>query len=475
MQRCFPIAILLVIALGRGFGQDESKRMDPDDWLGQDQVRRMIGWVGDHPELASGFVHSSAGRFWMPSAAQGQVFLRDGDLRVVADENGENASVSHNLGFNLGAKHFVFRDHIMSVGGRGFWNGHAKLIQFMERTGEWELVIAENGPECVTKESSWFNAARGEVIAIDERRWGRPKNDGPDVVWKLDLDAKKWSVLGKVNPQMTLFIRGSGLFVDLDDYGIWMGGHQTAVIRKSDMQVVLSPEWDYTDYVALEEEVENASMWMSANSGNRFQVWSMDTLGKETSLVDWDAELAFETASEQNGPMAWVEPFTDSDAALLTGLGPATNQETSSGPGAWVLVLLVAGGLSYAAGRKSSAGREQTRTFVRSEKEGVLKTENAKWDGLSPELPTAAKDILAKIHQLEKDGENVMATEELNLFLDLGVGVSSESKRAKRAQFIRDVNRVYQMRHGKDMILREKDLNDRRRTIYVIHPHSSNA
>ena len=60
----------------------------------------------------------------------------------------------------------------------------------------------------------------------------------------------------------------------------------------------------------------------------------------------------------------------------------------------------------------------------------------------------------------------------MNQFLDLGEEVSSESKRPKRAQFI---NRIYQMRHGKDMVVREKDLNDRRRTIDVIHPHSGTA
>ena len=60
----------------------------------------------------------------------------------------------------------------------------------------------------------------------------------------------------------------------------------------------------------------------------------------------------------------------------------------------------------------------------------------------------------------------------MNQFLDLGEEVSSESK---RAQFIRYVNRIYQMRHGKDMVVREKDLNDRRRTICVIHSHSGTA
>ena len=90
-------------------------------------------------------------------------------------------------------------------------------------------------------------------------------------------------------------------------------------------------------------------------------------------------------------------------------------------------------------------------------------------------MEQSAAAILADIVELEQLGARIMATEEVNQFLDLGEEVSSESKRAKRAQFIRDVNRIYQMRHGKDMIVREKDLNDRRRTIYVIHPHSGTA
>ena len=107
--------------------------------------------------------------------------------------------------------------------------------------------------------------------------------------------------------------------------------------------------------------------------------------------------------------------------------------------------------------------------------EGALKNVQAKAVGIKTEQSSIAKSMLATIQQLEINGEGVMSTEELNLFLDLGVDVSSESKRAKRAQFIRDVNRIYQMRHGEDMIVREKDLNDRRRTIYVIHPRSNIA
>ena len=75
----------------------------------------------------------------------GPQLLRDGDLRVVLDASGANRSISHNIGFNLAAKHFRFNQRLYSLGGRGFWNAHAKLVEFIEKTGEWELVMMEGG------------------------------------------------------------------------------------------------------------------------------------------------------------------------------------------------------------------------------------------------------------------------------------------------------------------------------------------
>ena len=76
---------------------------------------------------------------------------------------------------------------------------------------------------------------------------------------------------------------------------------------------------------------------------------------------------------------------------------------------------------------------------------------------------------------LETLGEVVLTSQELNVHLNMGEGVSAESRRARRAQFIRDVNREYQVRHGADLIFRECDPEDRRRTNYVIRPRSSHA
>ena len=90
-------------------------------------------------------------------------------------------------------------------------------------------------------------------------------------------------------------------------------------------------------------------------------------------------------------------------------------------------------------------------------------------------LDTEASRVLGEVATLESMGMLVLSSQELNVHLNMGENVSAESCRARRAQFIRDVNREYQARHGVDLIFRERDAIDRRRTNYVIRPHSSPA
>ena len=71
--------------------------------------------------------------------------------------------------------------------------------------------------------------------------------------------------------------------------------------------------------------------------------------------------------------------------------------------------------------------------------------------------------------------DRVLGTEEINLLFGLTVDMSAESKRAKRAQYIREVNREYRVLHNADLIRREKDSKDRRRTVYIIHPRLKSA
>lgn len=446
--------------------------MSPDDWLSLEDTRSMVEWSRDHDGAFSMKLWSSSGELRKPSSLESNWLIRNGDLRVVLDSEHVNRSLSHNLGFNLGSVSMVHKGRLLSLGGRGFWNGHAKLIEFVEHSGEWEWVMTEGeGPECAIRRSSWFNPWTGQVFSIDEGNWGKANEAGPSDVWRLDLDAKSWKHLGRVNPIMDLFVLGGGKLIDLEDYFVWPAGHKSAIVRKSDYQTVFTTSWNWSDHEVAIAQAKEEAMRMTAVAENRYRVLSRDEQGKETLWLDWDVASAFEAAAQLGDAAPWIV-LSEPDAEIVEDEVSEDSQPTNLVV-MWSFVLLMVAGVSFGLGRRVAQASRVAYSTSEVSKGGHL-TSTMDVDPSNVES-TSAQAILSLISDLEEAGGSIMSTEELNDFLGLGHDVSSESKRAKRAQFIRDVNRVYQVRHGKEMIVREKDLNDRRRSIYVIHPYSGTA
>ena len=447
--------------------------MDPNDWLSMPEIQSIRDWASVHDSATALTVMSNEGVLHRPIGLGPKVLVRDGDLRVMLDSTGLNRSASHNLGFNLAAKHFTYNHRLYSLGGRGFWNAHAKLIEFIEKTGEWELVSMAEGPQCVTVRGTCFDVQQGVLYAIEEGDWGRTA-ERQDVVWRLGLEDLQWDRIGTVNPRLQIFSRGFGQLHDLEEFTLWLGSHQTAILRKSDGQAVLTDQWNQREFGLAMAQMRQAEMSMLAVEGNRLKGFTRDKGGGEAMIFEWDAEKAFAGASSQSALMDWVLPYDDAKGMTSDAMTTEAREsgESQSSGSLWVLVALGLG-LAVAAfllGKQSAP--------VNSEALDVLQSETTEpMGGLEDrkDVAPSAAAILHLIQELEQLGARIMSTEEVNQFLDLGEEVSSESKRAKRAQFIRDVNRVYQMRHGKNMIVRERDLNDRRRTIYVIHPRSGTA
>lgn len=468
----FATAVLMPVLLCSG--QDQRKRMDPDAWLSMDQVKAMLDWAGEKEGAFWLFVSSDAGRLNQPCGVESNWTLRNGDLRVVVGKDHVNRSRSHNLGFNLGTKSVVYNERVFSVGGRGFWNGHSKLIEFVEKSGEWEWVMTEqDGPECTMQMSSWFNPKTGKVFSIDEGKWGRSNEAGKGEVWCLDLSSLAWERTGRVNPKMELFVHGLGELIDLEDYFVWPGLHKSAIVKKENHETVFTTAWNDAEHKDALRQAKNEEQMMKLTTGNFFRVLSLDEQGQETVWLEWDVETAFAEAWELGDSSPWIVPSESTEPVMEV----AENEDaTAQIPIAlWAVVLLIVAGVSFGIGRRgdtpslatsSASGLNQPVADATGEKEITS------FKGKSTSMEQV---ILTLISDLEEAGGRIMSTEEVNDFLQLGQDVSAESKRAKRAQFIRDVNRVYQMRYGKDMIVREKDLNDRRRTIYVIHPCSGTA
>ena len=444
--------------------------MDPDIWLSLPDVETMRAWAGEHALSTSLTVMSEVGVLHAPLGRGAQRLVRDGDLRVVLDSSGVNRSISHNIGFNLAAKHFRFNQRLYSLGGRGFWNAHAKLVEFIEKTGEWELVMMDGGPHCTTLRGSSLDVDKGFVYAIEEGKWGRSSQE-QDVVWKLDLAALSWERLGVVNPRLQLYSRGVGQLHDLTDYALWCGPHQTAIVRKGDGRALMTDRWNQKEFNVVRAQMREAHMSMLVVDGNQLQAFIRGEDGLEEKILDWDAEAAFEAEAAQSALMDWVVPLEEgSESADSIAMESAGGEKAQFPTMLWGVVLVVMAGAAFVAGKQSAAKDKGSVVAARTQT-----AQPGEGQDNRKEVEQSAAAILEDIVELERLGARIMSTEEVNQFLDLGEEVSSESKRAKRAQFIRDVNRVYQMRHGKDMIVREKDLNDRRRTIYVIHPRSGTA
>lgn len=444
--------------------------MDPDVWLSLPGVETMREWAGEHASSTSLTVMSQVGVLHAPLGRGAQRLVRDGDLRVVLDSSGANRSISHNIGFNLAAKHLRFNQRLYSLGGRGFWNAHAKLVEFIEKTGEWEVVLMDGGPHCTTVSGSCFDVEKGVVYAIEEGQWGRSAQE-QDIVWKLDLEALSWERLGVVNPRLQLYSRGVGDLHDLAEYAVWIGLHQTAIVRKRDGRALMTDRWNQGEFNLIRAQMKEADMSMLVVDGNRLQAFIRGEDGREVKILDWDAAETYAAEEAQSALLDWVLPFDQgADSVDSVATEDAGREKAQLPTMLWGLVLVVLVGAAFAAG-KQSASKDQVGVEAMRAQVG----QPSERQGNGKEVEQSAAAILEDIVELERLGARIMSTEEVNQFLDLGEEVSSESKRAKRAQFIRDVNRVYQMRHGKDMIVREKDLNDRRRTIYVIHPRSGTA
>ncbi len=461
----FVLSMLLGVSYIEIPAQDMSKRMDPEVWLAQENI-------SDAVEFGRQLAATDTGLDWIcvrvdgddvkrPRGA-GDLWHRMGDLRLVLDSAGFNLSRSHNIGFNYGAYEFSYRGRLMALGGLGFWEQHAKLIEFSPATGEWERLAMGIGPGFVKASGCWLTGDMSSVVAVSHETEQDP-DDG--VVWELDLTSYQWEPLGRLTEVFSSFHPGSNAAtLETEDYVLWVRQNQSVVIRKADLKAVLTTDWLRTDLAQLKPEPDGVLVTMGR--GNQIQWWRPSDVGEPVQLTSLDVGELFEGATRAMQPTALMTPMSPSvsDAGREAGAG---------WPWERGLILLTLGfGLvvGWAVGR-----RRQVPVSLESTGSSAVKPQAT--DMPLPSPPERQVSFAAKtrsnpeVDALEALGMVVMSSAELNAHLELDNQLSSESRRARRAQFIREVNREYQRCHGVDLIFREQDSNDRRRTHYVIRPH----
>lgn len=456
--------------------QDESKRLHPLDWLDQPMVKDVFS---RSRQKGAGFVSrinmGQENAILIGPSGQSRWWNRDGDFRVVTDSLGQNLSLSHNLGFNHGSYLFSYRGRRYSVGGRGYWRSHADLIEFVEKTGQWELINTNDGPGHIRQIGSWLDEANGSLVSAEIYDVANSENHV--TLWSLDIGAMEWSKLGRVNPKFSLYLSATDSWLELEDYVVLVGQQQGLIVRKADMNTVVTGEWNISEYKASMARVGDCIGVYRKAEDNVLRVWQYFPEAKELEVLKWNVDSLYSTLAENAGLVSFVQPMevpqSTSGAVVLNETGDAP--VSRSRMAVLILGALIVGILfsrwawPYGQG-KAKVLREQSGLQGVTQQEGALvgrlqQEENVELNGtLSP-----------LIVQLEQLDERVLGTEEINLLFGLTADVSAESKRAKRAQYIREVNREYRVLHKTDLIRREKDSKDRRRTNYIIHPRSKSA
>lgn len=459
-------AVLVVVLMGVSGGvqaQDASRRMDPEVWFQQKNIADAFQFASDKAVALPALyrAHLSVGRDALVHGPGGDgAWLRDGDMRLVLDEAGVNLSRSHNIGFNYGAYHFGFRGRLMSLGGMGFWEQHSKLVEFLPESGEWEWLPCASGPAHVRAAGCWLAGNGEQLWAVEEPMEGATDGGG---VWTLDLTSLRWTQSGRLSDTFSAFHPGSNAHtLETEDHVVWVRNLQSVIIRKADGKAVLSSAWAAKDLQRFRPKGQDVRLLLV--SGNEITwMWPHEAVGEDSTAV-WDVAAEFEAASEYMDPMNLTEPLeavdkgAEAQATLALPLWPIVA----------LLALVVGAGAGVAMGRRSGASPSAVES---QEGQAALTHSPASKSGKGG-LDAEASRVIGEVATLESMGMLVMSSHELNLHLNMRENVSAESRRARRAQFIRDVNREYQARHGVDLIFRERDEHDRRRTNYVIRPHS---
>lgn len=146
------------------------------------------------------------------------------------------------------------------------------------------------------------------------------------------------------------------------------------------------------------------------------------------------------------------QPWTPSSRPV--GLPVPARTEQGSSPIPWVLGL----GAMLAAALGWSRHRRAPETLNQGPREWTLPADLAPIVHAWPHAGAAPLDAVA-----------------LDELLSQTPHESDETKRGRRARFIREMNAWGQSQVGQDVVLREKDPHDRRRAVYVLHPLLSNT
>ena len=341
------------------------------------------------------------------------------DLYEIQGEQIVNKYLYFNRGYTCGGNSFVRDSTHYMLGGHGFWTHHIDLLAFDELHGSWELVTTKGQPtdyfsSLVYQNSKGVFALFGEEF--NQRKGLDVKNQQG---YFLDWKTKEWKELAvqiEGLDLMDLIQKGGLYFIQSQDYAFWASTNGLRnigwnLIEKETGKIFFFDAKNIDMGIGAYLEVVGNVLTYPAPSG-QLKTLDLDEIRKKSTEVG--SIRVKETASfGMNYTWGYLLFFT------LVAFG-------------WLIV-----------------------------KKGLPKK---KIEADQAPLPTKR----APLELLLPYSGQLLSTEALDKLLGIDSQANFDSRRMKRARLINDINEQYLDQEGKELIVREKKMEDKRYVYYKI-------
>jgi hypothetical protein len=340
---------------------------------------------------------------------------------------------TEHYGYNINAKAFLHKDRFYNIGGYGFWRWNGQLRYFDERHADWkierlnrEIPVVLDPPGFLQWKSRKGNQliSLGYISATQTEKVPESQRvKSIDSVTSLDLDKADWTVLGKLNPDLSALsklestsraVLDSGVIVEILENFRYLNLLNNRIYNVSNREII--------DFF----------------HSNRYHkvVWYNDGKLYHTIIGKWQVD------SLNIG----FQDFTDTGEKVYT----TSNESTILISGSVIALMAITGFLFY-------KKRKQAGLPVDSSPKHSAQPE----ESAQVRSPYPSKEVFEEIEKalLKLLMDNMItknsrtATDEVNRVLGMA-SKSGDMQKRKRSDVIRSINAKYRMLvPGKDVEL----------------------
>lgn len=341
-----------------------------------------------------------------------------------------------NQGYTCGARPFVRENSIYSLGGYGFWQRHSDLIEFDQATGSWEFFKTINQPLNYFS-SEFFQNSKGIFVffgiyynpRVEEERW---EYNGYFLDWKSKVWKKIEINIPEISNERLSKTESFRLFETKD----------FAIIPS------ITPYLPFNGWNIIEKETGKIFLYKTKNNSLLFSPF---LLVKQNTI----------TFSDANGNNQSIDFDKIKLESVEVGEIKVIENELFNNYlsyGVWIGVILLVSGFAFILLKKNYKlqrivahdSGELTNLDTTLENEEILNQNSNFLDLLTPYIGSS------------------MGIDELDDILGLNQIKGYDAKRSKRSRIIREVNTQYREIHGTDLIIRERNSEDKRFYVYRI-------